>query len=323
MTNYYDILGISKDSSNEEIKRRYKQLAMKNHPDKGGDKEQFQKIQEAYEVLSDENKRKSYDSPNINNNLDDMFNFNHPFFRHHQNQTRNITKKQDHFYNLKVKLDDIYHTINKRLKIGRKNVCKICIVNCSKCGGSGMITQHLKMGPFTQIIQQTCGECSGIGKKNKSDCKNCDNNGYIAEEKLFEIKISKESKTGDRFVFEGWGEQAVRNDDISGNFIVNLIVDEHPIFTRSDQDLLMTINLTFTESIVGKHLVIPHFQEEILLDTCGFGLINPNKEYIIYNRGLSSSGNLRLKFKIEYPERSFSNSELLLLKETFIKVKIN
>jgi len=189
-TDYYNILGVSKNASNEDIKNAYRRLARTHHPDKGGDKDQFQKIQEAYETLSNSDKRKQYDNPAANSGFEDMFpfGFDHPFFKHHR-QDEKIVKKNDHSYTCKVTLNDVFFGTIKKLRVHRSILCKNCISNCLKCNGKGVIVQHVKLGPFTQIVQNTCTVCNGKGKsKDKSkNCESCNLNGEIIEEKIFEI----------------------------------------------------------------------------------------------------------------------------------------
>jgi DnaJ-class molecular chaperone len=328
MSDYYNILGLSRGASDDDIKASYRKLARQHHPDKGGDKEFFQKIQEAYETLSDSSKKQQYDNPmNMNTGIDNMFpfGFEHPFFKHHTRQQQ-IVKKSDHTYSCRITLKEVYTGTIKKLKINRKRICKICISNCKQCGGNGVSTQHVQMGPFTQVVQQTCNKCGGTGKFNDNtiECSSCNSLGTINEENVFEIKIKRGAISGENFVFHEWGEQAVKDNEISGNFVVNIIIENDKNFRRDNMDLLYTINLTFRESVVGKVLTIPHFGGDIVLDTRGFGLINPNKEYIIYNKGLldenEKSGNLRLKYQITYPEKTFDEFDIDTLTDAFNKV---
>ena len=163
MSDYYNILGLSRGASDDDIKASYRKLARQHHPDKGGDKEFFQKIQEAYETLSDSSKKQQYDNPmNMNTGIDNMFpfGFEHPFFKHHTRQQQ-IVKKSDHTYSCRITLKEVYTGTIKKLKINRKRICKICISNCKQCGGNGVSTQHVQMGPFTQVGQQTC-KCDSL-----------------------------------------------------------------------------------------------------------------------------------------------------------------
>lgn len=331
MTDYYNILGVSKNASDDEIKRAYKKLALKTHPDKNnGDDTEFKKINLAYETLSDPNKRNEYDNPNpftSGNPFDQHSPFNHPFFNfhqnHHQQQRQNTNRKlNDHYYNCKISLKDVFFGITKKLRVNRTRVCNSCIKTCNTCNGSGNITQHLQMGPFTQVVNRSCNICNGSGNvKNDGNihCTKCLAKGNITEERIFEIKLDPGVENGKRIVFEEWGEQASKNNEISGSFIVTIQIEEDPHFKRRGLDLRYHVDISLKESIVGKYISIPYFSEDVTIDTKGFGIINPGKEYIIYNKGLKDKddkyGNLYLIFKINYPEKCLTDKEIQILKE--------
>ena len=314
---YYNILGVSKDASNIEIKKAYLKLAKTHHPDKGGDKEKFQKINEAYETLSNSEKRNKYDNPMQS----DFFNFE---FHNNFFKKQNIIKKNDHHYFCKVSLKDIFFGITKKLKVQRTRICRSCKKSCSNCNGNGHTVHNIQVGPFSQVVQHTCNVCRGIGQENTNmDCKLCNSTGNIQEEKIFEIEIERGTDSGKQIVFEEWGEQAVKNNEISGSFIVTIQIEKHPDFEKRNIDLVYTIPLTLKESIIGKNVIIPHFDGEFNLNTSGFGIINPNKEYIVFKKGIvkdGTSGNLHIIFKIKYEEKSFTKEQLKLLNEIFDKV---
>lgn len=322
MTDYYNILGITKDASNEDIKNAYRRLARTHHPDKGGDKDQFQKIQEAYETLSNSDKRNQYDNP-IQNDFENIFpfGFEHPFFKHHRQQS-NIIKKNDHVYKCNITLNEVFFGTTKKLKVHKNLLCKKCISNCTNCNGTGTSTKHIRMGPFTQVIQQTCNICNGNGKINDKSkhCDSCNLKGVIIEEKIFEIQIEQGVENGTKFIFDGWGEQAVKENEKPGDFIVVILIEDHPFFKREGLHLIMDVKLSLAESIVGKIIKIPFFSKDLIIDTQGFGIINPKREYIIHEKGLkyrNQCGVLKLKFDIDYPERTLSNEDVSLLKNTF------
>jgi DnaJ family protein A protein 2 len=321
MTDYYNILGVSKNASDDEIKRAYKKLALKTHPDKnGGDDTEFKKINLAYETLSDPNKRNAYDNPNP---FDGNTPFNHPFFNFHQNQNQNQhrnRKLSDHHYVCKISLKDVFFGITKKLRVNRTRICNSCIKTCNSCNGSGNITQHVQMGPFTQVINRSCNACSGSGNvKNDGNihCTKCLSKGNITEERIFEIVLEPGVETGKRIVFEEWGEQASKDNEISGSFIVTIQVEENIHFKRRGLDLRYTLEISLKESIIGKYISIPYFSEDVNIDTKGFGIINPGKEYIIYNKGLKDKdnkcGNMYLIFKIKYPEKPLTDKEIEIL----------
>lgn len=330
MQDYYSILGVSKDASDGDIKKKYRQLAREYHPDKGGDKEKFQQIQEAYETLSDEQKRRAYDNPQSQNNIHINggfpFEFNFNSFFHPQAKPQQASqKKNDHIYTCKITLEDVYFGITKKIKVQRNKICTTCRLDCSQCNGAGQLTQHIQMGPFTQIINQLCQNCNGSGIKNKDGCTICKSKGSIPEEKIFEVKIDKCVETGKQYLFKGWGEQAIKSNEISGNLLVNIVVEEHKHFKRNGLNISYRLDLNLKDSILGKMITIPHFDGPLSITTRGFGIINPNKEYILFERGLvneNKRGNLHIIFIINYPENiQFSDEDIKLLEDTFDKIK--
>jgi DnaJ family protein A protein 2 len=314
----YSILGVSKTATDEEIKQAYKKLAREHHPDKGGNKETFQKIQEAYETLSNPDKRSEYDNPPQN------FDFHQftSFFNHHMHTTqKQIQKCADHYYTCNVSLHDIYFGITKKLRIKRERICQSCLINCNTCHGSGIITQTTQFGPMRQIIQNSCTSCNGRGKKNSSQsCSSCNSLGIVKEERLLEINIEKGSDDNKKFIFPEWGEQAVKSNQIPGDFIVKIHIQPHPQFIRQNLDLIYTTNISLVDSIIGTVITIPHFDSPITMDTRGFGIINPNKQYTLFGKGMNNqnnTGNLHLRFTINYPEKTLNNNEHNILYSAF------
>ena len=312
--NYYEILGVSKKATQDEIKIAYRKLAREHHPDKGGNKETFQKIQEAYEHLSDPQKRESLDNP-------------HPFHNFRQNfhfdSQHNQTKKADHIYNCSISLKDVFYGITKKIKVNRLMYCKTCINFCKICNGSGRISQKIHLGPFIQIIEHGCPNCNGSGKENNtnSKCTTCNSSRSIKEEKIFEIIIPKGVENGDTFIFENWGEQASNPNEISGNLVVKIVIENHHVFIRQGNDLIYNCKITLRESIIGKMIMINNFDNDHEINTVGFGIINPNKEYSIIGKGMvsksGSRGNLIIRFNIIYPDKSLSVNDIQILQKAF------
>lgn len=319
MKNYYEILGIDKTSSKDEIKQAFRKLAIENHPDKGGEKEKFQEIQEAYEILGNEEKRRNYD--NGMNGRSSNFDF---FFNNfHQRQHNQTIKKQNHYYNCEINLEDVHFGINKKIKVKRIKICKICYIPCDECNGSGQFSRTVQMGPFIQQITQICNKCNGQGvyKESKNTCNDC-KDGKITEEKIFELQIPKGVHENKQYIFDEWGEQAIKENEISGDVIVSIKIRDHNDFKRNNLNLIYESTVTLKESIIGKEIKLDIFKEIININTKIFGIINPNKQYILYGKGLNSEsdkkrGDLYIIFKIEYPERSLNDDEIKILNKTF------
>jgi DnaJ-class molecular chaperone len=311
---YYDILGISPSASDDEIKQAYRKLAREHHPDKGGNKEHFQKIQQAYEILSDPNKR--------NHQEDIHFS---PFgFTHHFRNNTEIIKKADNHYTCKLSLNEVYFGVSKKFKVKRVSMCKICREFCPVCRGTGIISQTLQLGPLTQFLQQPCGRCGSAGfiRQQQKTCQSCNSSGQIEENKIFEINIPRGVESGKQFCFAEWGEQANKSNEISGNFIVTIYVEiENKCFERDKLDLIYNTNLSLKESIISKTITIPYFGKDLTISTLGFGIINPQKQYTIFNKGLidenGECGHLHIRFSIDYPNMVLAPHQQEALQSAF------
>jgi molecular chaperone DnaJ len=316
MTDYYSVLGVNKNASEDEIKKAYRQLARETHPDKGGDKEQFQKIQEAYEVLSNSEKRRQYDNPQMTSQPSFPFDF---FFQQATGLQRQAPPNRKH--TIKVSLRDAYFGTIKKFKITREVSC-LCNISCNQCGGNGFVHHQLQSGQFMQITTQQCNRCFGVGTMKGQSCDKCNEVGRITEDKLVELQLEKGFQNGKQFIIEGWGGQS--NKQYS-DLIIEVVIDNDPNFTRIDLDLLYTKKISLRDSIIGADIVIPHFDGDYIINLKGFGIINPNKQYTISNKGMKTNfgtGNLHLRFHIDYPERTFNKEEITILTNAFDKLHL-
>jgi len=326
MKNYYDILGVSKNASKEEIKQAFRKLAIENHPDKGGQKEKFQEIQEAYEILGNDDKKREYDAgPRITNGSNFEF-----FFNFGGNNSNQKIKKSNHFYNCDITLRDVHFGLTKKIKVKRDKYCEKCFNSCQTCDGLGQFSRTVQMGPFVQHIKQTCKDCSGQGilYKNTQCCNEngkC-NNGKISEEKIFEIQTPKGIHQNKQYIYSGWGEQAMRKNEISGDLIISINIKEDEVFKRKDLNLICELEFSLIESIIGKNIKLNVFDEILNLNSKIFGILNPNKQYIIYGKGLngveSKRGDLYITVKINYPEKTLNDNEIEILKKTFQNINL-
>ena len=328
MSDYYNILGISKSATDEEIKNAYRKLAKTHHPDKGGDKSKFQEIQTAYETLSDTNKRNNYEnfSSQNQNTASFPFPFAHQFFKdHNSNNNNNIIKKRDYIHNCYISLNDVYTGIQKKFRVNKNKICDNCKQVCNDCNGSGKLIYNQQLGPFVQRIEHNCSKCNSTGiSKTTVDCKQCDNKRHIVEENIFDVNIKPGIQSGTKITFPDWGEQPTRHNEIPGSFIINIIINEHSEFKRNKLNLIWRTKISLRDSIIGKIIIIPHFIKPIELNTKGFGIINPNQEYILNNKGLidekGNQGNLHIQFNIEYKECNFNDEQINILRSTFDQV---
>ena len=329
MTNYYELLEISKNATEDEIKKSYKLLAKKHHPDKGGDKETFQKIQEAYDTLSDKDKRHQYDNPaqNFMNMNNFAQNFTGGFNINLNNIFNSRIKMQDSCYNCKITFRDVYTGTLKKFILKRQIKCKNCKVKCNKCNGTGNINSQINLGSMIQIFSQPCDKCQGSGLIQKSEnCTSCNFKGFTEEDKKIELKLPKGVEDGKTYLFEEWGEQPTRDTDIPGNFIIRIEVENFDIFNRNKLNLHLRSKITLKESLIGKNINIPLFENSFEVNINTFGIINPNKEYIIFGKGLEDEngkkGDLYLSFDIIYSNIKLSDENLEILKNVCEKINI-
>ena len=309
---YYSILGIDKETSTEEIKKAYKKLAIKHHPDKiGGNEDTFKQIGEAYDVLSDIDKRRLYDMKLQGKtaiNANDLF---PQFFT----TTRNIVKRSNHTHQINISLKEVHNGSERNIKVIINKDCLDCKTSCSICRGSGKTNFH--NGPF--VIIQNCVSCNGIGivPSINTSCFNCHGNGSTSYEKACTVKIPKGTISGTSFMFAELGEQPKKRGEIAGDLLIEIIVT-NDIFNRQGNDLIYTQTLSFVESIVGKDITIPHYDADIVLNTNTLGIINPTIEYYIVGKGINNIdgiiGNMILKFNIKYPKDVLSKDNIKDLK---------
>jgi DnaJ-class molecular chaperone len=330
----YDYLNLDKNASSKDIKKMYRKLAKTHHPDMGGDSEEFQKIQIAYEILSDGEKRNQYDqigdsflehqnnsSQNpFNMHMDDMGmpNIFNMFFRN--NQKNNEKTMSSYQKTLNITLDKVYtgllykynHVINK--------ICTACRIVCTECNGKGVQQFVHQIGPFQQIIQQPCSSCEGKKFKQKNQCDIC-TDGKISTSTILDININRGIEQNKTFMFPKLGEQPIEPNDIAGDLIIIINIKDKYILSekqndidfisRRNNDIIVNITLTWKESLIGKELLINLFDLDppnetiIKFNTCSYGIINPMNEYLLKNSvGFADNSHIYFKFKImKYPSQ--------------------
>ena len=351
--NFYNILDVPENASKEEIKKQYKKLAVKYHPDKeGGDEEEFKKISEAYEILGDDEKRKKYDmlgddgwnnsdgGMGMHMNAQDIFSqffgsmndgfggLNMNMHSHHQPEHK-TKQKNHHLHIIEISLKDAFTGLQKQIKVTVQKPCLNCNETCYTCQGKGMVTQMHRMGIFTQIVQGVCTECRGNGIRTnaKSSCSNCKGKGHTIEDHNISLKIEPGVQNGHHEKFAGLGEQKITNDDIAGDLIFEIRVREDEMFQRQGNDLHTEVTISLWDSIIGKEVNIPMFDSNIKIKTkeLGNGIIQPGKKYIITGKGMPFSrnrGNLIVSFKIDYPTKRLVSDERHRIRDLLQNMKL-
>ncbi len=328
---YYEILGISKSANNIDIKKAYKRLAMRYHPDRNkGDKsceEKFKKIKEAYEVLSDKKKRSMYDQYghtdfNQNNGYNDFTSgfsssadfgdifgdvFGDIFGSRKSKSKKNVGS--DIYCNVDLTLEEVLKGISKKIKVFVMQKCSICKGNgcrpgtnrklCNVCNGNGNI--KTSQGFFT--IQQTCPSCNGECYIIKNICYICRGSGTEKVSKNFFVKIPCGVKNNDQIRIVGKGNYG-GIDSIPGDLYIKIKIKKHHIFSRDKNDLYCEVPINFSMAALGGVIEIPTLENSIKIR------IPPEtqtgKIFRIKNKGIKSYnsniyGDLLCKVFIETP----------------------
>jgi molecular chaperone DnaJ len=288
-TDYYETLGVSRDASEKDIKKAYRRLAMKYHPDRNPDdaeaEEKFKELSEAAEVLSDSQKRSTYDqfghaafeggqggaggfnSGNFSSIFEDVFG---DIFSTGRGGQSRVHRGSDLQYVLDLTLEDAVKGTNPKIKIPTMAECMECLgsgakkgsspMDCVQCGGTGQMTS--RQGFFQ--VQTPCNRCRGTGKVISDPCTKCSGQGRIKEQKTLSVKVPPGVDTGDRIRLTGQGE-AGANGGPAGDLYVQVNVREHQIFTREGEHLYCEVPISFIDAALGGELEVPTLEGRVNL----------------------------------------------------------
>ncbi|QMW16597.1 molecular chaperone DnaJ [Pseudoalteromonas sp. MT33b] len=283
-SDYYEVLGVSKDASERDIKKAYKRLAMKYHPDRtAGDKEletKFKEVKEAYEVLTDDQKRQMYDQYGHaafeqgggghgggfgggHGDFGDIFGdvFGDIFGGGGRRQSRQ-QRGADLRYNMDLSLEEAVRGKDIEIKVPTWVSCKPCDGSgakagskpktCTTCHGAGQV--QMRQGFFA--VQQTCPTCQGTGQIISDPCDSCHGQGRVEKTKTLSVKIPAGVDTGDRIRLSGEGEAGMHGAP-AGDLYVQVSVREHPIFQRDGNNLYCEVPIGFTTAALGGEIEVP------------------------------------------------------------------
>lgn len=327
---YYETLGVSKDASDREIKKAYKKLAMKYHPDRtAGDKskeETFKEVKEAYEVLNDDQKRAAYDQyghaafeqgghgggggfggGGFGQDFGDIFGdiFGGGGGRGRQRQQRG----SDLRYNVDLSLEDAVKGKSLEIKVPTYVGCEPCdgsgakpgtsAKTCSTCHGHGQV--QMRQGLFA--VQQTCPTCSGSGKVITDKCTSCRGQGRVEKTKTLSVKIPAGVDTGDRIRLSGEGE-AGEHGAPAGDLYVQVNVRDHEIFVRDENHLYCEVPISFVTAALGGEIEVPTLGGKVKLKVPKE--TQTGKMFRLRGKGVksvrsSSTGDLMCKVVLETP----------------------
>lgn len=300
---YYKILGVEKNASAEEIRAAFRKLAHEYHPDKkGGNVEKFKEINEAYQVLSDPNKRQQYDQfgsafesagaggfggagngPFDFSNfagqagfedLGDIFGGFSDLFGVGRKGGRGAKRGSDIAVDMEIDLAGSVFGVEKEISLYKTAACDVCggsgaepgskITNCSQCGGRGQVESVSKtiFGSFRSIA--VCPACGGSGKKAEKNCRHCSGTGVHKKEVELKLKIPAGINNGETIRVSGQGE-AGKKGSAPGDLYITVHVKNDPRFVRKDWDLYMKANINFTEAALGDTISIDSLDGAIKL----------------------------------------------------------
>ncbi|XP_076358209.1 dnaJ homolog subfamily A member 2-like isoform X1 [Tachypleus tridentatus] len=351
-TKLYDLLGVSPNASDSEIKKAYRRLAKEYHPDKNPQEgERFKEISFAYEVLSDSKKRQIYDNYGIkglqeghhtDGFSDDIFShlfggglFGAMGMGFGGGGRRRKQKGDDTIHPLKVSLEDLYNGKTAKLQLSKNVICSTCngeggrhgsSQTCRGCHGQGIKLTVRQLGPgMVQQMRSVCPDCRGEGEviKDKDRCKVCRGNKIVNEKKILEVHVDKGMRDGQKIQFRGEGDQKPGMEP--GDVVIVLQEKPHSHFQRNGNDLYMNYKVNLTESLCGFCIAIKHLDGRDLIIRHPPGeVVKPDTIKGIQGEGMPiyrdpfEKGNLYIKLDVEFPPDHFIEEEKLKLLEKLL-----
>ena len=356
---YYEVLGVSKSASQDEIKSAFRKLAKKYHPDVSKEENaeaKFKEVQEAYAVLSDEQKRKQYDQFghaafeqggagaggfgggfsgfdfngfDYSDIFDNIFDGIGGFGRRSSSSSR-ARRGSDSLMGMKLTFEEAVFGCKKEINLDVIEDCDNCRgkggfgeSTCDACHGSGTVTQeqHTIFGSF--LSKTTCSKCGGTGKTYERTCTSCHGTGRVKKTKNLEIKVPAGVDTGTRLKLSGKGDAGV-NGGANGDLYIEFKVSDHEFFVRDENDIYLEVPITITEAILGCKKEVPTLYGNVTL-TIPAGSESGDKHRMrgkgIDNQATRQKGDMYVVLKIVTPKKLSRDQKKLL--EELSKTNLN
>ncbi len=331
---YYSILGVAKNASQDDIKKAFRKLAHEYHPDKkGGNEERFKEVSEAYSVLSDEKKRAQYDSfgsgfssNGQGFNAQDFSGFDFSQFSQGQGFEFDLgdifgdmfggrgktVRGKDIVVDVDIPFEHSVFGVDREIKIHKTGLCKACsgtgskkgtsLETCSSCNGKGKIREVRRsiIGSFSTV--RTCETCAGVGKIPKEKCDVCKGKGIEKREEILSVHIPAGIDNGEVVRLAGMGE-AVKNG-IAGDLYLKIHVGKHPLFTKEGINLRMKLTVKLTDTLLGKAHTIKTLDGDVTLQIPEGSL--HGEELRIKGKGVSyqhKRGDIIVTLNVETPKK--------------------
>jgi len=335
---YYETLGVDKNASQTEIKSAFRKLAKQYHPDickEDNAEEKFKQVQEAYSVLSDENKRKQYDQFghdafqqaaggaggyggfnaqdfDFSDIFDNIFGNSFGFGSSGRSNKNKATRGSDKLIHINLDFEEAVFGCEKQIKVSVSENCEVCdgeggfdAETCSTCHGSGTVTsqQRSLFGSF--MTRTTCPECNGQGKTYKRRCTECRGKGRIIKDKTLTVTIPAGVDNGNRLRLSGKGEAGISGGP-NGDLYLEFIVKDHEFFERDEDDIYLRVPITVSEAALGCKKSIPTIHGNIKL-TIPSGS-NTGDKHRIKEKGIKNSttrhkGDMYIIIDVKFPEK--------------------
>ena len=329
---YYDVLGVSKDASEDEIKQAYRKLARQYHPDLHPNDEaaanKFKEISEAYDTLGDKDKRAAYDNPSPFGNMggdggfggfggfdggsifDSIFDM---FGGGARSSAQQVVQGADIEQNMTLTFEEAAFGVVREIKVTRNESCSACkgtgakdgtkLKTCSACGGTGKV-RFTQDTPFGRIANtRVCSACRGKGKIIEESCPECNGKGIKRKNVTLRVTIPAGVESGQTMTVIGEGEKVIGGKN--GDLYLNITVMSHKIFTRRGMDLYLDYPITFTQAILGEKIDLPQLKGGTFSYTLPEGVLG-GTTVRIKGQGITTkrgTGDMYVTFIVDLPKK--------------------